>query len=288
MPKYVKTVWLYVLEAARELGDKPFAPIDIINKIHEKNPSVKANTIRCHIFGMAPNHPSSKYYASLSKNHPTFRYMENGKFQLLDEFKKPKDVGPIELNPPEGPKIEKWESLRSKICNLQGDISPFKVEFLDRDSFKSFCDNLRSNVSNQKEICITGYFSETIRTELESIAQNNYYHVRVISPDFQVGTPRDKKNVEALKKLSKAGVDVKFNYRLHARMLVAHTYIGGLLILGSFDFNTECIGKERYDAGIKTFHPDLIQSAIGFFEQVWNDSETFTLEQFLKDKKLRL
>jgi hypothetical protein len=94
--------------------------------------------------------------------------------------------------------------------------------------------------------------------------------------------------LEALRKLSKAGVEVKFNYRLHARLLVAHTQISGLLILGSFDYSTECIGKERYDAGIKTSHPDLIQSAIDFFEQVWNDSETNTLEQFLKDKKLNL
>lgn len=27
------------------------------------------------------------------------------------------------------------------------------------------------------------------------------------------------------------------------------------LVIGSFDFNTECIGKERYDARIKTKHP---------------------------------
>ena len=97
---------------------------------------------------------------------------------------------------------------------------------------------------------------------------------------------RDKKNLEALRKLSKAGVEVKFNNRIHARLLVAYTKISGLLILGSFDFNTECIGKERYDAGIKTGHPDLIKSAIDFFEQVWTDSETQTLDQFLKDKRI--
>ena len=55
--------------------------------------------------------------------------------------------------------------------------------------------------------------------------------------------------------------------------------------MGSFDYNTECIGRERYDAGLKTSNPDLVNSAIAFFEQVWNDSETQTLEQFLKDKK---
>lgn len=44
--------------------------------------------------------------------------------------------------------------------------------------------------------------------------------------------------------------------------------------------------KKRHDAGIMTSHPDLIQSTIDFFEQVWNDSETNTLEEFLKDKKI--
>jgi hypothetical protein len=92
--------------------------------------------------------------------------------------------------------------------------------------------------------------------------------------------------LEALRKLSKARVEVKFNCRLHARLLVAHTRASGLLIRGFFDYNTECIGKERYDAGIRINHPHLIQSAINVFEQVWNDSETNPPEQFLKDKKL--
>jgi hypothetical protein len=175
-----------------------------------------------------------------------------------------------------------------KIVNLQGDISILKADFMDRDAFKKFCDNLQTNLSNLKEICVTGYFSETIRAQLESIAQNGYYHIRIISPDFQVSTPRDKKNVESLRKLAKAGIEVKFNYRLHARMLVARTPLTGLLLLGSFDFNTECIGQERYDAGVKTNNPDLIHSAYSFFEQVWNDSETITLEQFLKEKRLAL
>jgi hypothetical protein len=54
-----------------------------------------------------------------------------------------------------------------------------------------------------------------------------------------------------------------------------------LLIVGSFDFNTECIGRERYDAGIKTRNPDLLQSTINFFEKVWNDSESRHLEEVI-------
>jgi len=32
------------------------------------------------------------------------------------------------------------------------------------------------------------------------------------------------------------------------------------------------MGLERYDAGIKTSHPDLIESAVKFFEEIWNES----------------
>jgi hypothetical protein len=278
MTKYVKATWRYVLDAAKEFNGKPFAPIDIINKIHKENPSIKANTIRCHIFGMTPNHPSSKYYPSLLKNHPVLDYLGNGQFKLLvDQTRKPNN---------NGPRVQEWEQLKEKIVNLQSEIALFNIEFFDRDTFKKFCDNLQSNLRDLKEISITGYFSETIRAELESLVQNDFYHVRLISPDFSLGTPRDKKNLEALRKLSEAGAEVKFNSRLHARLLAASNSIRGLLVLGSFDFNTECIGKERYDAGIKTTHPDLVRSAIDFFEQVWIDSGTITLAQFLKEKKI--
>ena len=89
-----------------------------------------------------------------------------------------------------------------------------------------------------------------------------------------------------LKKLGKSGVGIKFNPRLHARLLVAYTedYKYGLLIMGSFDFNTECIGLDRYDVGIKTKHPDLLKSTIDFFEKVWNDSESQPLQDVISKK----
>lgn len=43
----------------------------------------------------------------------------------------------------------------------------------------------------------------------------------------------------------------------------------------------ECIGKERYDAGIKTRHPDLVKSSIDLFEQIWNETESVTFEEYL-------
>jgi hypothetical protein len=100
----------------------------------------------------------------------------------------------------------------------------------------------------------------------------------IICPEFPIKTERDKKNLEVLQKLAKGGAEVKLNNRLHARFLVAYnTYAretSGLLLIDSFDFNTECIGRERYDAGIKTNHPDLIESAIKLFNQIWDETES--------------
>lgn len=185
-----------------------------------------------------------------------------------------------------------YEEFRKKIVALQKDVSLFKAEFVDRDGFKRFADNFRQNVEIGSKICITGYFSETIRPSLESIIKAPY-SVRLICPYLNTKKPRDKKNLQALRKLANAGAEIKVNDRMHARFLVAynkvqkHPYIKywGLLLIGSFDFNTECIGRERYDAGIKTRHPDLVRSAVELFEQIWNEAESIPLEEFIEKGK---
>jgi len=186
-----------------------------------------------------------------------------------------------------------YEEFRKKIVKLQSNVNLFQVEFLDRDGFKRFADNLYSNVDGWTKICITGYFSETIRKSLESIIEIPQHNIRLICPFLDVKKSRDRKNLEALRKLANAGAEIKVNDRLHARFLVAyvkaqkHDYIRyqGLLLIGSFDFNTECIGRERYDAGIKTRHPDLVRSAVELFEQIWNETESIHLEEFIKKGK---
>ena len=185
-----------------------------------------------------------------------------------------------------------YEEFRKKIVNLQSDVNLFKAEFLDRDGFKRFADNLRSNVDGWHEICITGYFSETIRKSLESLIEIQC-KIRLVCPYLDTKKPRDRKNLQALRKLANAGAEIKVNDRLHTRFLVAYNKVQkhptikywGLLLIGSFDFNTECIGRERYDAGIKTRHPDLVNSAVELFEQIWNESESIPLEDFMKKKK---
>jgi len=84
MSKYEKPVWQHVLEAAKELGEI-FTAADIIRKIHEKNPEVRSNTIRCHCIGMALNHPSSIHYPSIRRTHPYFEYLGKGRYRLLKE-----------------------------------------------------------------------------------------------------------------------------------------------------------------------------------------------------------
>jgi hypothetical protein len=49
--------------------------------------------------------------------------------------------------------------------------------------------------------------------------------------------------------------------------------------MGSFDFNTEGMSKERYDAGIKTQNPDLVLSAVELFEQIWDEPESLPLNE---------
>jgi len=180
---------------------------------------------------------------------------------------------------------EEWGKLARKIGYLQSDLNPFRVDFLDRDSFKSFCDSLPAELQGYREICITGYFSETVREALQKIIRRKR-NVRLICSYLDAKKHKDRKNLQVLRKLSNAGAEIKVNERLHARFLVAfNPDKGGFLIIGSFDFNTECIGKERYDAGIKTGHPDLVNSAIKFFEQIWKEPETISLEDFIQKKR---
>jgi hypothetical protein len=181
-----------------------------------------------------------------------------------------------------------FQRALDKIVSLQADVQWLKVDFLDKDGFKQFADYLSSNLAGFGEVCITGYFSETIRDELEKVIKRGC-HVRLICPEFaEKLNNRDRKNLQALKKLAEMGAEIKVNYRLHARFLVGYyqglmkdkdgnEWMNGLLVIGSFDFNTECIGKERYDAGIKTRYPELVQLAVKLFDQIWREPESVDL-----------
>lgn len=87
MTKYDIPTWKMCYEAAKELP-KVFTPIAIIRKVREKRPQVKENTIRAHVIGLAPNHPSYKHYGMRRR---LFYYLGNGKYRLLSE----KDRTPV-------------------------------------------------------------------------------------------------------------------------------------------------------------------------------------------------
>jgi hypothetical protein len=60
-----------------------------------------------------------------------------------------------------------YEEFRKKIANLQSDLQYFKVDFLDRDSFKNFADDLYKETSGFNEISIMidrSIFTYTYRT----------------------------------------------------------------------------------------------------------------------------
>ena len=85
MRKLAKPTWLYILEASQEFNGKPFTPNDLVNRVKELAPRAKRNTIICNLHGMTPNHPSSKTFPSILKNHPAFRYVGKDQFQILQK-----------------------------------------------------------------------------------------------------------------------------------------------------------------------------------------------------------
>ncbi len=168
------------------------------------------------------------------------------------------------------------------------------MEFLNREGFKRFADDLYSHIYSYPNVCITGYFSETIRESLTKYLAIKEHKLKLICQEFDLKSKRDQKNLDVLRKLCTAGAEIRVNNRLHARFLLAYDvfpnalegypkYIG-LLVIGSFDFNTECIGKERFDAGIKTRHPDLVRSALELFTQIWNEPESSPLDKEYPEK----
>jgi hypothetical protein len=96
-----------------------------------------------------------------------------------------------------------FEKVLQEIIGFQSKFNQFRIDFLDRYAFKDFVDRLSNEVDNSmKELCITGYFSETIRRKLVRIAR--YCKVKLICPKLTKSS-RDIKNLEALQKLSKVG-----------------------------------------------------------------------------------
>jgi len=109
-----------------------------------------------------------------------------------------------------------------------------------------------------------GHFDQELLDKLTPIAKR----IKIISPE---DTLKTAKNKDALRRISKDGAEVRLHPMLHARILLVPKR--NFLIVGSGDLQTNCLGGNRFDAGIKSNYPELIGDALNFFNRVWNESE---------------
>jgi hypothetical protein len=177
---------------------------------------------------------------------------------------------------------EKWNQLVFAIDHLRQDVLKFKVNFIDETGFKKYIDeHFGASFQSFKDVCLTGYFGEGIANLICEKSKGQRSRIRIIIPLLNLRSVRDQKSLASLRKMQDVDVEIRINHRLHCRMLIlTNEDYKGLLILGSFDFNKEGMGAERRDAGIQTQHPDLIKSALDYFNELWeNKRDTFNLNE---------
>ena len=68
------------------------------------------------------------------------------------------------------------------------------------------------------------------------------------------------------------GAEVRFHPMLHARVVCNSTEV----IVGSSDIKSDCLGDRRFDAGVWSNNPVLVQGVNEFFQRVWSESKPLT------------
>jgi len=190
-----------------------------------------------------------------------------------------------------------WNKIFKDINEVSSLVKRFRVDFIDEQEFLKLFAHLKDPSRlgvlndayrivlphkagggfNPRFIYLTGFLGTQIR-DLLCEASEASCQIKVISrhnrPDI-------------LRKMAEKGIKVGVNKNAHARLFIAYAdrdhLEEGLLVLG-FDFDLKGLSGERKDAGIITRHPDLIQSAVIFFERIWND-ETQTIPYEMIEKK---
>lgn len=117
------------------------------------------------------------------------------------------------------------------------------------------------------ELAFTGYFDQHLLKDFKAMNLKKV-RVRSISPEL-TSSKQDKINLDALQRLAKMGAYIRFHPMLHARMVVSPTEV----IVGSGDIKSDCLGGRRYDAGIWSNNPVLVQSSKAFLEKIWDESK---------------
>lgn len=78
----LKPTWQIIYEIADSLGSPQFTLEDIIAFVNKNKLNIKKTTIRSHLIGMSPNHPSSVHQPFLREKHPIFTYLGGGNYSL--------------------------------------------------------------------------------------------------------------------------------------------------------------------------------------------------------------
>jgi len=143
--------------------------------------------------------------------------------------------------------------------------------------------NILHGDTKDVEIFIMGYFDHDSLDKLKEVLAAKG-KVRIIHPEL-TGSKQDQGNLDALRRVEKSGAEVRVHPMLHARIFyLSRDGQPWGVIVGSGDIKSDCLGGRRFDAGIWSNHPDVIQSAVNFFKRVWDDEGVKSLSEFRQVK----
>ncbi len=151
-----------------------------------------------------------------------------------------------------------WRGCIDKVNEAMCELMRYNVEFLDDKGFLDFINHLKgvrgTRFSDQynsefRFMDITAYFSEGISDLLCDLSSNRNCKIRLISPPLDLSKKQDSINLTALRKMQDAGIEIRINDTLHARLLVGYnrevSQSNDILLLGSFDFNKEGLSGDK-------------------------------------------
>jgi len=157
------------------------------------------------------------------------------------------------------------ENMKEFMTRVQTSTLNFVESSPTERSLEPILRGLLTNAGSA-ELMFAGYFDQYLLKDFQSLSSKP--QIKFISPEL-TGSKQDQTNLDALKRLSAMGAEIRFHPMLHARMVLSPTEI----IVGSADIKSDCLGGRRYDAGIWTNNPMLIRSGKTFFDKVWAESK---------------
>jgi len=128
------------------------------------------------------------------------------------------------------------------------------------------------DVEGIKDVLLTGYIDGAMIPLLSKLLQTGI-SVRVVTRPV---TRESGKGVQdAMRQLRKMNAQIKENRMIHARVVIAGEKH---VAISSADLKTDSLSENR-EAGVYSADPAIVAAARRFFEEVWNESNTFELER---------